>query len=569
METLIREQQGEIERLRAQLHSKPQPLPHPHVVGEEGDGSPCKGAESELDTAGSRSVVKTSKPRRHSGTHVARSPLSKIDLGACRHLSSGEVDQMHAAIAAGQWDWFGQGRTSDTTGADDEASSWADLLEAEAEEEAEEEAGTWTETTATDGVGQRGEGARRKSQWAAASAARKESRMLLEENGAGSSQESTSSVARLAVRADGGGARPEKTALVGATVAVWLGGGWVRARVHSYAKKSGKHKLKYEGETALRLHAMRYETWELLVERAPAAFDPTASVLRLPGRAQNEKLTRSPKDGRASPAATSKGRKGVASDENASENAMGKKGAKGKSARGGASALARLQAVDDASSDHDFTPRSQSALALKRAQSQSTARKPAPGAPRIAFSGLLPADVTMLESIAATLGGALVHDDEAHTATHLVLGERGTKGAPGAPKRTLKVLQAILRGAWLLSDTWLLHSLEAGELLPEAPFETPAFRGARAAREKREQGVAIEPLKGRTLAIVESDSEAYERLRLLATAAGATVTSQTRAEVWVGQPARAPSARSRGGAKLVAAEWLYDSVSMCEAMPVA
>ena len=230
--------------------------------------------------------------------------------------------------------------------------------------------------------------------------------------------------------------------------------------------------------------------------------------------------------------------------------------------------VAAMQAVDDASSDADFTPRSQSALASKRAQSGCATRKPAPDAPRIAFSGLLPADVAMLQTIAASLGAALVSDAEAHTSTHVVLGNRGTKGAAGAPKRTIKVLQAILRGAWLLSDSWLLHSLESGTLLAEAPFETPAFKGARLAREKREQGLPIAPLKGRTLAIVESDQEAYERLQMLATAAGATLTSTTRADVWVGQPARQPSSRSRGGAKLVGAEWLYDSVSMCEAMPV-
>ena len=217
-----------------------------------------------------------------------------------------------------------------------------------------------------------------------------------------------------------------------------------------------------------------------------------------------------------------------------------------------------------ANSDRDFTPRSQS----RRTRVRS---KPPADAPRIAFSGLLPADVGTLRQIGSSLGGVIVPEDEAHLATHLVLGNRSTK-TNSAPKRTVKVLQAVLRGAWLLSDAWLLHSLEAGELLPEGPFETGAFKGAKVARQLRETSVPVEPLKGMSIAIVEADTEAHERLRQLAIAAGASLSSTTRAELWVGSGSGVggASARTRRGAganrKLVSSEWLYDSISNCEAM---
>jgi len=54
--------------------------------------------------------------------------------------------------------------------------------------------------------------------------------------------------------------------------------------------------------------------------------------------------------------------------------------------------------------------------------------------------------------------------------------------------RTLKVLFALARGAWIVSPAWVLTSLENGKWLDEEPFETSKFVGASKSRKSREEG---------------------------------------------------------------------------------
>lgn len=242
--------------------------------------------------------------------------------------------------------------------------------------------------------------------------------------------------------------------------------------------------------------------------------------------------------------------------------------------------------IDDVDGLSEYTPRSQKRFVTRRTDLQRV-KRPAAGAPRIAFSGLAAADVDVLGAIAASIGGSVVRESDVDSATHLVLGARGKGGvggggqtaggtaggaAGGAPKRTVKVLNAILRGAWLVRDKWLYDSMEAGELLPEEGFETDAFPGARVSREKRvNHKEALAPLASLAVAIVDPDPEASERLKQLAGAAGAVVTSVTRAAVRVGGTAATGGSRSSRrnavDAPLVTAEWLYDTISNGERMP--
>ena len=51
--------------------------------------------------------------------------------------------------------------------------------------------------------------------------------------------------------------------------------------------------------------------------------------------------------------------------------------------------------------------------------------------------------------------------------THLVVGGE----AQERPKRTLKLLFALARGAWVVSPAWLRESVATGRVLPPAGFE--------------------------------------------------------------------------------------------------
>ena len=59
-----------------------------------------------------------------------------------------------------------------------------------------------------------------------------------------------------------------------------------------------------------------------------------------------------------------------------------------------------------------------------------------------------------------------VRSGEAHEATHCIC------GSPG--RRTLKLLFALARGAWVVSPQWLEQSVRAGRLLPPVLFECAA-----------------------------------------------------------------------------------------------
>ncbi|BDA45519.1 probable microcephalin at C-terminar half [Coccomyxa sp. Obi] len=83
--------------------------------------------------------------------------------------------------------------------------------------------------------------------------------------------------------------------------------------------------------------------------------------------------------------------------------------------------------------------------------------------------------------------------------THLVVGSH---------KRTLKVMLAIARGAWLLSAAWLTASLEAGQWQDEEDFQAEVSYSA-AAAEARLHFQQKKPslLKGVSLYIVEPDAQ--------------------------------------------------------------
>lgn len=156
-------------------------------------------------------------------------------------------------------------------------------------------------------------------------------------------------------------------------------------------------------------------------------------------------------------------------------------------------------------------------------------------------------------SAVSTLRGLRLCPFAGSGVTHLVLGE---------PKRTLKVLHAVARGAWLLRPEWLLRSLEAGAWLPEGDFEDGAFAGAPRARLARANpehrgllvGVRVLVAEPRRAAPPASD------LRALVLACGGAVVKKGACDYVVTAKGQQPSADAKA-AKAVTEQWLLDAIA--------
>ncbi|KAJ1621157.1 hypothetical protein T492DRAFT_847252 [Pavlovales sp. CCMP2436] len=101
--------------------------------------------------------------------------------------------------------------------------------------------------------------------------------------------------------------------------------------------------------------------------------------------------------------------------------------------------------------------------------------------PIVSFSSVSKADKARLRTLLhatssrRALRTAAQIDDSAR-------GELATHVVCGLPRRTLKVLFALARGAWLVGPEWLEACGKAVAWLDAAPFELAAFPGARRAR---------------------------------------------------------------------------------------
>ena len=151
-------------------------------------------------------------------------------------------------------------------------------------------------------------------------------------------------------------------------------------------------------------------------------------------------------------------------------------------------------------------------------------RRPAAGAPTVGFSGVSAAEKQTMCQVVAALGGVVAYGNADAPCTHLVVGRRG---AAGRPKRTLKVLHAVLGGAWVVDPKWVLRSLDHGGFLAEEPYEMaaefPAARRARAscapheAEAEEEEDAAAEtlaPLRGLSIFVAPNgDGEQRDTLR--------------------------------------------------------
>eukprot|EP00438_Fugacium_kawagutii_P035865 Skav236468 [mRNA] locus=scaffold3359:13306:19529:+ [translate_table: standard] len=95
--------------------------------------------------------------------------------------------------------------------------------------------------------------------------------------------------------------------------------------------------------------------------------------------------------------------------------------------------------------------------------------------PNVLFTGFSRGDLHQLKQCVNRLGGSAVRDLPAGRAaaeTRVVVRCKVTDGGHQiAGARTMKYLDAVLAGAWVLSADWVHKSLEAGHWLAEATFE--------------------------------------------------------------------------------------------------
>ena len=98
-----------------------------------------------------------------------------------------------------------------------------------------------------------------------------------------------------------------------------------------------------------------------------------------------------------------------------------------------------------------------------------------PERPNVLFTGFSRSDLHRLKQSVNCLGGSAVRDLPAgRTAAETRVVVRCTTSTCGlqiAGARTIKYLDAVLAGAWVLSPEWVYASMRAGHWLEEADFE--------------------------------------------------------------------------------------------------
>ena len=164
-------------------------------------------------------------------------------------------------------------------------------------------------------------------------------------------------------------------------------------------------------------------------------------------------------------------------------------------------------------------------------------------------------DVDLLKQLASRFGSLELAAGVTPSTTHVVCGEN---------RRTMSVLQGILRGCWVVSKEWAYASLEEGRWADEEAFERTDFSGA--ARQCRLDRQAFGPGLYRSR-LLEGVGAIYvdrrgckapfaEVRRLCELAGGATVRLARRADVVIGGPASGGAE----GAVAVSDKWLFDSI---------
>eukprot|EP01083_Nonionella_stella_P261194 889613_1 len=201
------------------------------------------------------------------------------------------------------------------------------------------------------------------------------------------------------------------------------------------------------------------------------------------------------------------------------------------------------------------TPKSTSSLAENPKKKLKIAKK------LLAFSSVSDSSRDIILSTAKVLGEFKVITDPTALFTHLIT-ERGG--------RTLKLLFALARGAWILDPAWVYVSLDARAWADERVHVSSCFDGCKRSREMREKSDYKGLLHGISvfldpLAKLSPKERILEKLVL--TAGGRLVDIIEKCDVCI---STSDSDQSEESAKpVVRVDWLFESLTCYKILPYA
>ncbi|KAE9298358.1 hypothetical protein PR003_g23263 [Phytophthora rubi] len=127
-----------------------------------------------------------------------------------------------------------------------------------------------------------------------------------------------------------------------------------------------------------------------------------------------------------------------------------------------------------------------------------------------------------------------------------------------APRRTIKVLFAIARGAWIVTEDWAFSSLEQERWLPEADFEITMF----ANKYSREHPESRQIFKGMKFFVGSNVEPSREVLQSLIQVSGGEICKQISvADICICGDASLFRRAQRTGTRVVTSKWVFDSIA--------
>ncbi|KAG2813233.1 hypothetical protein PC116_g21413 [Phytophthora cactorum] len=140
--------------------------------------------------------------------------------------------------------------------------------------------------------------------------------------------------------------------------------------------------------------------------------------------------------------------------------------------------------------------------------------------------------------------------DYAAGVTHLIVGRDA--------RRTIKVLFAIARGAWIVTEDWAFSSLEQERWLPEEDFELTLF----ANKYSREHPESRQIFKGIKFFVGSNVEPSREVLQSLIQVAGGEICNQISvADICICGDASLFRRAQRTGIRVVTSKWIFDSIA--------